>query len=416
MPYNSQFDLRGKRIQDTYTQVLQYDTSSGISYTGQGSSVNTSASYALSASYAPSAPSISSSYATTSSFAVSASWAPFTDTGTTLVTASTYPITASWAISASWAPDQTVTVNSASWASASFTSTSASLAKTASFVTASNVIGMVTSASYAKNASSASYINGTGETLSLNGTLTTPQANTNALVVDGIGFYNNGSITILCEEATANVIITQGGFKVQDGSSVDLFTVNGSDGSVVALNVSCSTITSSFFYGTSSWSNKSISSSYTNTASFYGGSVVSASFASQSISASWAPTIVQVSSSWASASLSSSFIRDTNIYYPLGTATGTSITVNFNSTTSVLTMSVTADTSFTSSNRTANIAKNLTYVMSGDTVDRNLAFESGWNWFVTTPTKITANKKALLTFTCVGTAVTDVYVAYKESV
>ena len=79
MAYNAQFDLRGKRIQDTYTQVLQYDSSSGAAYTGQGSSLNISSSFsttasfastaafannATSASYAPSSPNISASYAT----------------------------------------------------------------------------------------------------------------------------------------------------------------------------------------------------------------------------------------------------------------------------------------------------------------------------------------------------------------
>ena len=75
MGYNSIFDLRGKRIEDTYNQVLQYDTSSGDSYTGQGlqlyltsslASQSLSSSYSISASYAP---------FTDNPNAVSASWA-----------------------------------------------------------------------------------------------------------------------------------------------------------------------------------------------------------------------------------------------------------------------------------------------------------------------------------------------------
>src|ERR1041385_191211 len=52
MPYNVQYDLRGKKIQDTYSQVLQYDTASMIAYLGRGDSVtinSTSASFATKA-------------------------------------------------------------------------------------------------------------------------------------------------------------------------------------------------------------------------------------------------------------------------------------------------------------------------------------------------------------------------------
>jgi hypothetical protein len=79
--YNAQFDLRGKRIQDTYEQVSQYDTSSGTFFTGQGESFKITSSY-----------SVTSSYCDTASFSING--------GTQLVTASTYPITASWATNA----------------------------------------------------------------------------------------------------------------------------------------------------------------------------------------------------------------------------------------------------------------------------------------------------------------------------
>lgn len=45
MPYNPQYDLRGKRIEDTYQQVVQYDTGSGNSYNGQGAQLFISASF-----------------------------------------------------------------------------------------------------------------------------------------------------------------------------------------------------------------------------------------------------------------------------------------------------------------------------------------------------------------------------------
>ena len=52
MPYNSQFDLRGKKIEDTFTQVLQYNTSSGNSYTGLGEQIFISSSFSQTASFA----------------------------------------------------------------------------------------------------------------------------------------------------------------------------------------------------------------------------------------------------------------------------------------------------------------------------------------------------------------------------
>jgi len=70
MPYNSQYDLRGKKIQDTYQQILQYDSGSETSYLGKGDSVtinSDSASLADTASY--------SLNVLSASYAKSASWA-----------------------------------------------------------------------------------------------------------------------------------------------------------------------------------------------------------------------------------------------------------------------------------------------------------------------------------------------------
>lgn len=162
----------------------------------------TSASYALSASWAPAVPSVSSSYAETASYAIDAgvahtiSFVPIAAVSASWVSASAYIVnsdtasyvlnavsasyvpnlypqqflaSASWAsasisasyavlasdaISASYVPNlypqvPQETVPSASWVSASAFITTA---QTASFVTASNVVGVIESASFADTA------------------------------------------------------------------------------------------------------------------------------------------------------------------------------------------------------------------------------------------------------------------------
>ena len=77
--YNAQFDLRGQQIDNTYTQLLQYDTASGASYTGQGLQLSVSASYTPNSDTASFvlATGVHGSVlsATTSSFAISSSYA-----------------------------------------------------------------------------------------------------------------------------------------------------------------------------------------------------------------------------------------------------------------------------------------------------------------------------------------------------
>jgi len=121
MAYNAQFDLRGKRIEDTYTQVVQYDTSSGISYTGQGQQLSLSSSFsdtALSASWAPS-PTFNFDSASWASQSLSSSWSPF------------------------------VATVSASWASQSLS---------ASYISSSGIVGIVTSSSYASSINTSSFV------------------------------------------------------------------------------------------------------------------------------------------------------------------------------------------------------------------------------------------------------------------
>lgn len=96
MPYNAQYDLRGKQIEDTFQQVLQYNTSSNLAFDGLGNQTNVTT--------------------FSSSFATSASWAP--------------PIPSDFAVSASWS-SQSFWATSASFASRSI---SASYAQTSSVV------------------------------------------------------------------------------------------------------------------------------------------------------------------------------------------------------------------------------------------------------------------------------------------
>lgn len=94
---------------------------------------------------------------------------------------------------------------------------------------------------------------------------------------------------------------------------------------------------------------------------------------------------------------------------------GASVTIDLNSTSSLI-IPISGSTAFTSSNRQTGVSKTVTLALYGYTSDQNLTFESGWNWLVATPTKITANKKALLTVTSMGSATSDIFAAYKESV
>jgi hypothetical protein len=78
----------------------------------------------------------------------------------------------------------------------------------------------------------------------------------------------------------------------------------------VAGNISASNITASLFFGTSSWSNNSLTSSYV-TASNIVGTVTSASYA---LSASYAPTNINITASWSNNSLTASYLTPTNSY------------------------------------------------------------------------------------------------------
>jgi hypothetical protein len=98
-------------------------------------------------------------------------------------------------------------------------------------------------------------------------------------------------------------------------------------------------------------------------------------------------------------------------------AWATGVTVNFNATGFIVyPITGAGTTTFGTSNRASGVAKTVSAVLLGAATDKAIAFESGWNWFNTIPTGLTANKRAWLTLTCLGSNVTDVYAAYKESI
>lgn len=88
--YNSTFDLRGKRIDNTYPQVVQYDSASNIPYNGVGNSLAFTSSYSLTSSFALNGGgSNSSSYSLTSSYSAQSDTSTITN-GTQLFLP-TYP-------------------------------------------------------------------------------------------------------------------------------------------------------------------------------------------------------------------------------------------------------------------------------------------------------------------------------------
>ena len=102
--YNSQYDLTNQKVEDTYTQLVEYDPVAGIAYDGGGNSLNLSSSYSNTSSYSPwSDYSLSSSFASQSissswaSASISSSYSVNTDTASISVSSS-YVVTASYAI------------------------------------------------------------------------------------------------------------------------------------------------------------------------------------------------------------------------------------------------------------------------------------------------------------------------------
>ena len=153
------FDLRGKRIEDTYQRLVQYDTASNSNYyNGYGYLMDLSTSYAISSAY-----SLFSLYATSaswasqsisSSYAISASWAPMPVILSSVSCSwASQSISSSYALTASWAPSSpSIYAASCSWASQSVSS---SYALTASWAPLSDY---AVSCSWASQSLSASYL------------------------------------------------------------------------------------------------------------------------------------------------------------------------------------------------------------------------------------------------------------------
>ena len=131
------YDLSGQYPGNTYQNLVQYAVESSSFVDGIGNVIIT-----------PSG-SISSSYAYTASFSLNGG-------GAGVISSGSYNISASWAsqsLSASYVPNlypqvTPTTIASASWVSASVKITTSD---TASYITASNIVGTVVSASYVPN-------------------------------------------------------------------------------------------------------------------------------------------------------------------------------------------------------------------------------------------------------------------------
>jgi len=112
---------------------------------------------ALSASYAPVSPSVSASYALSASYVLNGG----TGNETILTTGSFYPITSSWAVSSSWAPSsQAAESVSASWASSSLSSSFALTSSYSVFVyyNVTQSLTLINSASWTSSSLSSSYL------------------------------------------------------------------------------------------------------------------------------------------------------------------------------------------------------------------------------------------------------------------
>src|ERR1039458_7888394 len=227
-------------------------------------------------------------------------------TGSLLGTAS-YAITSSYSNTASYAlkggSSTQTTVLSASWVSASAFITNA---QTASYISSSKIVGIITSASYALSSSYSSGGSAVTYTSSLWGTASWAQTASVAL---------NTSTPYAVSNATQSLFSTQSinAFSASWVSASVFVTTAQTASYIMSSNIKGNITAFS-----ASWVSQSLSSSYSLTASFamngggagviYGGSYnISASWASSSISASYAPgssAATYTSSLWGTASWS----------------------------------------------------------------------------------------------------------------
>lgn len=285
MPYSENRNLTGKRIRDTYQNLVQ--TSGSFLTDGLGntvfdtSSCSITASWALnsittsyttvtsSASASWSSASLSSSYSLSSSVATSASWAPFIDTGTVLSTGSTYPITSSNSISASYSVSSSNSV-SASWAP--FTDTGTTLVTASTYqITSSNAVSAsyAISSSQAISASWAPFID-TGTVLSTGSTYQITSSNS---VSASYSVTSSNSVTAsfaLNGGGSGTTLFTASTYQITSSNSVSSsYAVSASNATSASwapfTNTGTTLFTASTYQITSS---NSVSSSYSVTSSW----------------------------------------------------------------------------------------------------------------------------------------------------
>jgi len=380
--------------------------SNWVNVSNSGSVVSSSYSYtssisqnAITASYISGSISnvISSSYSTTASYALNGN-----SSGTTLITGATYPITSSWALSSVYSV-------------ASDFSELSQNSITSSYITASNVIGIVSSASYSLTAS---YLTGYSIPIFVSSSLSSSFASQSISSSYLIGYVPPFLVTSSISASFASQSLSSSyfiGYSIPTlvSSSISSsfayssitssyligymppFLVSSSISSSFASQSLFSTTASysisssyefiSVYSITSSFATQSLSSSYANTASYLIGysipilvsSSISSSFASQSLSSSYAnnastasyligyvtPTFVSysLSSSFASQSISASYVSSSNIIGIIPSASY-STTSSYSLTASYISGQVTATTqSFIIS------PNNLTYVSASST-------------------------------------------------
>jgi len=342
----------------SYINTINYITSGSWASSSLSASYSETSSWALSAissSWAPPTPSdfaISASWASaslSSSYALSASWSPFqvsssySDTasfalnggGTTLDTGSTYPITSSWA-------ENSVYVISSSWASSSFSS---SYSETASFSISSSYAISASSSESSSYSLSSSYAESSSYALNSDVSISSSWASSsfNAEVSISSSWASSSFSSSYAETASFSSYTDSSSYAFNSDIAIS------SSWASQSLSASWAPPTPSDFSISASWASASLSSSFSETSSYAlsaswtpfqesSSYAVTASFAlngggsgttletgstypitsSWAESASWAPNLYpqteQVSASWASQSLSASYAPDITSY------------------------------------------------------------------------------------------------------
>jgi hypothetical protein len=258
----SLYDLTGNKVSFTYGRLVQVASGSyydgfgnPINLTGSGTTLVTGSTYPITSSWSENV--VSASYALTASYALNGG-------GIDLITGSTYPITSSWVI-------HSINVDGG-------------------YVTAS---GILTNGDIIPNNPSASL--GTVEfpfkSISISsGSLIIANADpliTAAVLSNNLGNLDISSGGVRLVQQNSSFIAPTGSFSYLSSSfkQVGDRILIGND--VISGSLQVTNGITSSLYGTSSWSNNTVSASYALTASYWSGSIISSSY---SLSASYALT------------------------------------------------------------------------------------------------------------------------------